>query len=61
MIIIDIQIQNALAVDQSHLLVNTLLAMRKSLQSIENIIEKLSKKLQQSKDDGVTKDKVLLI
>lgn len=60
MVAIDIQIQKAQAVDHSRLLVNTSLVYRKSLQSIQNKIEKLNKKVKQFKAKVATKDKIII-
>jgi len=45
-IIVDVKMQSYMIVDQSRFLVNTSLEARKGLQSMENKIEKLNKKIE---------------
>lgn len=57
--ILDVKIQSAQVVDQSKFLVNTSLETRKNIQSMENKVEKLNKKLEQLKGDCSQKDKMV--
>lgn len=47
--IVDVKMQNTSTMDHSWFLVNTSLAVGKSLQSMENKIKKLNKKVEQLK------------
>lgn len=59
-IVVDIKMQSAPMEDQSRMLVNTSLEVRKSLQEMENKIEKLNKKIEQFKAKATKKDKVMV-
>ena len=52
--------QSAPTMDQSRFLVNTSLAIKKSLQAMENKIEKINKKFEQYKGDFSQKDKMII-
>ena len=56
MTMINVNMQSAPAMDQSMFLVNTSMEFRKSLQSMDNKIEKLNKKIDQYKKDCSQKD-----